>query len=467
MKSVLRFMIYLIIVVIVVAGGGTIGFISTMNSGMSTYDKSAPELNNLQVPEYDASKPTVAVLLANEVTEVFDFLVPYEMFAMTEAYNVYGVAPEREIKSLTGGLDVIPHYSFDEMDMLLGKSPDIIVIPFMPMLDENQYAPVREWIQKHSSVNTTLLSICNGAENLADTGLLDGKSAATHWGDVNRLIKKYPEVQWVKDQRYVQQGSIISSAGLTSGIDATLRVISDQLGDAAAKKVAEQMNYPSYDYVLYPHMEPFNAKLSDISYIMNNAFQWKKVKAGVLLYNGADELDLSSTFDTYGASGTTRTLTVSSPNEPIVTKHGLNIVARYQIENVPKLEKMIIVGTNAESVAAEDINNWKNSGNRGELLFLHRDASERFAMEPAFEDLAEQEDIQTAKFAAKRLEYRAIDHLNLKGSAFSLEAFLIPMLLGVLTFLIILFIDLRFIRKKKKSSLPQPQIKIFSKRRSE
>lgn len=451
MKSVLRFMIYLIIIVVVVAGGGTIGFISTMNSGMSTYDTSAPELNNVQVPEYDASKPTVAVLLANEVTEVFDFLVPYEMFAMTEAYNVYGVAPNREIKSLTGGLDVIPHYSFAEMDTLLGKSPDIIVIPFMPMLDENQYAPVREWIQKHSSVNTTLLSICNGAENLADTGLLDGKSAATHWGDVNRLIKKYPEIQWVKDQRYVQQGSIISSAGLTSGIDATLRVISDQLGDAAAKKVAEQMNYPSYDYVLNPHMEPFNAKLSDISYIMNNAFQWKKVKAGVLLYNGADELDLSSAFDTYGASGTTRTLAVSNQNEPIVTKHGLNIVARYQIENVPKLEKMIIVGANADSVAAEDINNWRNSGNRAELLFLHRDASERFAMEPAFEDLAEQEDIQTAKFAAKRLEYRATDHLNLKGSAFSLEAFLIPVLLGVLTFLIILYIDLQFIRKKKKS----------------
>lgn len=450
MKSVLRFMIYLIIVVIVVAGGGTIGFISTMNSGMSTYDKSAPVLNNVQVPEYDASKPTVAVLLANEVTEVFDFLVPYEMFAMTKAYNVYGVAPERKIKSLTGGLDVIPHYSFDEMDTLLGKSPDIIVIPFMPILDEKRYAPVREWIQKHSTVNTTLLSICNGAENLADTGLLDGKSAATHWGDVNRLIKKYAEVQWVKDQRYVQQGSIISSAGLTSGIDATLRVISDQLGDAAAKKVADQMSYPSYDYVLNPHMEPFNAKLSDITYIMNNAFQWKKVKAGVLLYNGADELDLSSAFDTYGASGTTRTLTVSNRNEPIVTKHGLNIVARYQIGNVPKLEKMIIVGANAESVATEDINDWKHSGNSAELLFLHREASERFAMEPAFEDLAEQEDIQTAKFAAKRLEYRATDHLNLKGSAFSYEAYLIPVLLGILTFLLVLFIDLRFIRKKKK-----------------
>lgn len=205
MKVVLRITIYLIVFVVVVGGAGAIGFINTMNNGMSIYDKDVPALTNVQVPKYDAGKPTVAVLLANEVTEVFDFLVPYEMFAMTEAYNVYGVAPDREIKSLTGGLDVVPHYSFDEMDAMLGKSPDIIVIPFMPILDDNKYVPVREWIRKHADVNTTLLSICNGAENLADTGLLNGKSAATHWGDINRLIKKYPDIQWVKDQRYVRK----------------------------------------------------------------------------------------------------------------------------------------------------------------------------------------------------------------------------------------------------------------------
>lgn len=57
-----------------------------------------------------------------------------------------------------------------------------------------------------------------------------------HIGDINRLIKQYPDIQWVKDQRYVPQGNMVSSAGLTSGIDATLYVISQQLGDAAAKK---------------------------------------------------------------------------------------------------------------------------------------------------------------------------------------------------------------------------------------
>ncbi|EGL18142.1 MULTISPECIES: DJ-1/PfpI family protein [unclassified Paenibacillus] len=452
MKTLLRIIIYLIVFVVVVGGTGAIGYVNTMNAGMSVYDKAAPSLTDVKVPKYDANKPTVAVLLANEVTEVFDFLVPYEMFAMTEAYNVYGVAPDRKIKSLTGGLDVVPHYSFDEMDVMLGKSPDIIVIPFMPILDEKKYAPIREWIRKHSGTKTTLISICNGAENLADTGLLNGKSAATHWGDIDRLIKNYPEIQWVKDRRYVPQGNLVSSAGLTSGIDAVLYVISQQLGEAAAKKVAGEMNYPSYDYVTNPQMKPFVAGLSDITYVLNNAFQWNKVKAGVLLYNGADELDLSAAFDTYAASGTTTTLTVSSANEPIVTKHGLNLVARYQIKDVPKLSKMIVVGADAESTAAEDINQWKSSGNSAKLLFLHRDAANRFAMDPAFEDLAGQEDIQTAKFAAKRLEYRATDHLKLEGSSFSFEAFGLPVLLGVLSLLIAFFIDRRFIRRKKGSS---------------
>lgn len=103
---------------------------------------------------------------------------------------------------------------------------------------------------------------------------------------------------------------------------------------------------------------------------------------------------------------------MSRENKPIVTKHGLNLVARYQMEEVPALSKMIIVGAQAESVAAEDIHQWKKTSNSANMLFLHRDAQGRFAMDPAFEDLSKQEDVLTAKFAAKRLEYRATDISN-------------------------------------------------------
>ncbi|MGK5508657.1 DJ-1/PfpI family protein [Brevibacillus formosus] len=449
MKKAWRFIGYVCVFILVVGGTGAIGFMSTMQEAMSVYDKPVPpSLQSIQPPAYDSKKPTVAILLANEVTEVFDFLVPYEMFSMTGSYNVFAVAPDKNVKSLTGGLDVVPHYTFDELDKMTGKSPDIIVIPFMPILDEEKYKPVRDWIRKHSGKETTLLSICNGAENLADTGLLNGKSAATHWGDIGRLEKEYTEITWKRDQRYVHDGNIVSSAGLTSGIDATLYVISQQMGEPVAKKVAEEMNYPSYDFVQQPQMEPFTTGLSDIVYILNNAFQWSKKKNGVLLYDGADELMLSSAFDTYGASGTITTWTISSKREPVVTRHGLNLIARYQIEDAPKLDKMIFVGPDVKTLAANDIRNWNKKGGQAEQLFLHSDAPERFAMEPAFEDLAKQEDIRTAQFAAKRLEYRATSQLKLEGALFSYESFGIPLGVGLLSLFVVYLVERRFVKRK-------------------
>ncbi|WP_028400996.1 DJ-1/PfpI family protein [Ectobacillus panaciterrae] len=453
MKKVWRFIVYVCVFVLFVGGTGAIGFMSTLQETMSVYDKPVPvSLQSIQAPAYDSKKPTVAVILANEVTEVFDFLVPYEMFSMTSSYNVFAVAPDKNIKSLTGGLDVVPHYTFDELDKLTGKGPDIIVIPYMPILDEAKYKPVRDWIRKHSGKETTLLSICDGAENLADTGLLNGKSAAAHWKNIGRWEKKYTEITWKRDQRYVPDGNMVSSAGLTSGIDATLYVISRQMGEPTAEKVAKEMNYPSYDFVQHPQMEPFTTGLSDIVYVLNNAFQWSKKKNGVLLYDGADELMLSSVFDTYGASGTTTTLTISSKREPVVTRHGLNLIARYQIADAPKLDKMIFVGPDVKTRAAGDIRNWNENGGKAEQLYLHSDAPERFAMEPAFEDLAKQEDIRTAKFAAKRLEYRATSQLKLEGAPFSYEAFGIPIGVGLLSLVVVYLADRRFVRRKTVSA---------------
>lgn len=453
MKKGWRFIVYLCVLVLMVGGSGAVGFASTMQEAMSVYDKPVPaSLQSISPPAYDSKKPTVAVILSNEVTEVFDFLVPYEMFSMTGSYNVFATAPDKHIKSLTGGLDVVPHYTFDELDTLTDKGPDIIVIPFMPILDETKYKPVRDWIKKHSGKETILLSICNGAENLADTGLLNGKSAATHWGDIGRLEKKYPEINWIRDQRYVPEGNMISSAGLTSGIDATLYVISKQLGNPAAEKVAKEMKYPSYNFVQHPQMKPFTAGLNDIVYILNNAYQWSKQKDGVLLYNGVDELMLSSAFDTYGASGTTTTLTLSSNREqPVVTRHGLNLFARYQISDAPKLDKMIFVGPDVKTRAVNDIRNWNEYGGKAEQLYLHSGVPDRFAMEPAFEDLATQEDILTAKFAAKRLEYRATSQLTLDGAPFSYEAFGIPIGVGLMTLIVLYIVDRRFVRRKTVS----------------
>ncbi len=449
-KLLLRLIAYISIFTVMVGG---VGFFGITRSQKDFYgairQEPIPSLQGIEKPEYDPNKPTVAVLLGNETTEGSDFMIPYELFSRTGEFNVYAVASDNEVRSLTGGLDVIPHYSFKEMDILLGKSPDIIAIPFMPMNDEKKFQPVQEWLQKHS--NTNLLSICGGSGNLAAAGLLKGKSVATHWQ--NRLFdaveKKFPETDWRWDQRYMQDGNVVSSAGVSSGIDAVLYVISQRLGEPAAEKIAQEMNYPSYHFVQNPKMAPFDVDVR--TYTLNNAFQWNKKKAGVLLYNGVEEMALASVFDIYSDTGTTKVLSISSSEHPIVTKHGLNLISRHLLSNTPQLDKMIVPGREAKSLAAEEIKNWNEKGNAKELSFVHSDSSDRFIFEVQLEDLAKQEDLLTAQHAVKRLEFRAND-IQLEGKPFPLEPYGNLFFTGLLAVFTAFYIDRRFIMKKRRTS---------------
>ncbi|WP_134687481.1 DJ-1/PfpI family protein [Brevibacillus migulae] len=449
MKVLLRVVVYVMTFVILFGGVGAFGYVrSNQGYWIPTRQTPLPASLGVSTPAHDPKKPTVAVLLSNPTTEVFDFMVPYEMFAMTDAYNVYAVAPDKNMKTLSGGLDLLPHYSFDELDRLLGKSPDLIVIPAMPMVDEDKYKPVREWIQKHA--DTKLLSICAGALNLADTGLLRGKEATTDWKSFDyQEINQYPETDWRRDLRFVADGNIVSSAGLTSGIDAVLYVISQQLGEPMAEKLAKEMNYPSYHFVKNPKVDPHYVDRTELIFTFNQAFQWNKKSTGVLLYNGMDDGALSAIFDTYAASGTAKVYTISDAQQPIVTKYHLNLVARYQMANAPKLDRLFVSGVEAQTLAAEEIKQWNEKGNNVAPAFIHRGTADRFIFDAPLEDLAKQEDVLTAKYGTKRLEYRATN-LRFEGSPFSYEAFGIPVLLVLAALLIAFCIDRRFIRKGKR-----------------
>ncbi|WCN36259.1 DJ-1/PfpI family protein [Aneurinibacillus uraniidurans] len=449
-KVLLRLAVYIVSFVVFVGG---VGFFQLSRSQNDFYGsvrhESVPSLQGVKVPPYNPNKPTVAVVLggAGIVTEDFDFLIPYALFSMTGAYNVYAVAPDKNVKSLSGGLDVVPHYSYKELDTLVGKSPDIIVVPFMPIVDEKEYQPTRAWIQQHSSSKTTFLSICGGSGNLADAGLLKGKSATTHWQAMGPLSRKFTDTRWKEDVRYVHDGNIVTSAGQSAGIDAVLHVISQKVGEPIAAKIAKEMNYPSYHFVKNPKVDPFRMDLKFATYILNGAFHWNKKQMGVLLYNGMDEIALSSIFDSYADTGTTQVLTVSSSDAPITTKHNLTIVARHQISNALELDKMIIPGGNAKSLAAADIKRWSQEGNAKETLFIHSDSPNRYAFEAPLEDLAKQEDLLTAKHAVKRFEYRS-SNIHLEGKPLPLGTYGNMLLTSLLAFIVAFYIDRRFIIKE-------------------
>ena len=449
-KLLLRIILYVGMFVLFFGGAGFAGFFkSYKNFYGSVYDQSFSSFDRLEIPEHDPNKPTVAVMLGDQTTttEIFDFIMPYELFSLTEAYNVYAVAPDHQAKSLSGGLEVIPHYTYEELDQLLGKSPDMIVVPFIPIMDEKSYQPVREWILKHAE--TSIISICGGALNIADAGLLDGKSATSHWQAMTMLKVKFPGTDWKPERRYVAEGNIVTSGGQTGGFDAVLYAISQDLGEEAADRVVEEVKYPTYYFVKNPIVEPYSVDFKYLTYVTNYAFQWNKSKDGVLLYNGMEEMALSSIFDAFADTGTTKVLTISNEDQHIVTKHRLNLVARYQSSNAPKLDRMIITGTEAKSLAEEDVNQWKEKGEANELVYMHSDSPDRFVFAAPIEDLAKQEDLLTAKHAVKRFEYRA-DDLTLEGKSLPIETYLNMLLMGLLSVLTAYLLDRRFIMKKRK-----------------
>ncbi|KIL38990.1 DJ-1/PfpI family protein [Gordoniibacillus kamchatkensis] len=454
-KLFLRLAVYILIFVVFIGGVGLYGFNRHQKDFyLNIRHEPVPSLQGANVPEYNLNKPTVAVVLADSMipTEDFDFLIPYTLLSMTDAYNVYAVAPDKNVKSLSGGIDVLPHYTYKELDNLLNKSPDIIVVPYMPIVDEQKYQPTREWIRQHSgSKTTTFLSICGGSQNLADAGLLKGKSATSHWQVLPILMKQYPDTHWKEDVRYVHDGNTLTSAGQSAGIDAVLHLISQQLGEPVAAKISKEISYPSYRFVQNPKVDhPFYVDLKFATYWLNLGFHWSKKQMGVLLYNGMEELALSSIFDSYGDTGTTQILTVSSSNAPISTKHHLNILARHQISNAPKLDKMIIPGGDAKSLAAAEIRLWSEKGNAEETLLIHSDSPNRYVFEAPLEDLAKQEDLLTAKHAVKRFEYRA-NGIHLEGKPLPLGTYSDMLLTGLLALLVAFYLDRQFMKKKRTS----------------
>lgn len=448
-RLILRVLVYVGIFAVLVGGVGFAEFVHSQRAyWMEGRNTPVPTLQGVQIPEHQPNKPTVAVVMGDPTTEVFDFMVPYQMFVMTGAYNVYAVAPENKVTTITGGLDLVPHYSFQQLDQLLGKSPDLVVVPNMPMAEKEKYKPVREWLQKHSE--TKILSICGGALNIADAGLLKGKTSTTHWQVFDQAKSIFTDTNWISGQRYVVvDKNTVSSAGLTSGIDAVLYVISQQLGEPAAEKIAKELNYPSYHFVKNPKVDPYFIDRSEAVFIFNHAFNWNDKQTGVLLYNGMDDGALASIFDTYAASGTTKVHAIADSVQPIVTKYHLNLIPRYSIANAPALDRMMVPGTEAKSLAAEVVQKWNEKGSAVKPEFLHSDSGNRFMFDAPLEDLAKQEDILTAIYGAKRLEYR--NHLNLEGKPFSVEAFGIPLILSILALLAGTYIDRRFIMKKTAS----------------
>ena len=182
----------------------------------------------------------VGILIFPEV-EVLDFCGPFEVFSVTRLdedrrreepspFEVVLVAEERGVVVATGGLKVVPDHTLEDCPPL-----DILVVPGgWGIRREMTNEPLLAWIAERGREVETLASVCTGSMLLGKAGLLDGRRATTHWKSLDWMRASFPDVTVVEDQHVVEDGDVITSAGISAGIDLALRVVARYHGEGVA-----------------------------------------------------------------------------------------------------------------------------------------------------------------------------------------------------------------------------------------
>ncbi|WP_290058069.1 DJ-1/PfpI family protein [Amycolatopsis solani] len=388
MRAFLKWCALVVAVLAVPAIGATVSALSVFDA---LYAPGPPRALPAAAPvPHDPAKPTAVIVVGDRGAVVSDALAPYEILAATGRFNVYTVTPHREPKPLTGGLDLVPDFGFDDLAARLGpKAPDLVVVPALPDVGEPSSDVVTAWLRAQSARGAKLLSVCNGGGVLASAGLLDGRPATAHWLKVDTWAKEYPAVKWVRGQRFVDDGDVVTTAGILSGIDGTLHWVERLAGPDVAARAAAAIGWRHYGTNV-PVTPP--AGVPDAAAIVNAAFRWNPDDLGVLLTNGVGEIELSSVFDTEGQSLSSRTLAVSADGGPIRSRHGLTFLPRAAL-GAASLDRLLVPGA-ARGITPPP------GGPSPE--YVHDRPG--FAYDTAVSGLARRTDVATARWTAKVLE---------------------------------------------------------------
>jgi len=458
--------------VVLVPGGVAIFNIGSKFSAQQGIPAQVPAiaapLPPLPVP--DPTKKIAVVLSSAYGAEITDTLPNFEILADSGAFNVYSVAPERTVLPLVSetlrptGLDFIPHFSYAEYASQIGRDPDLIVIPGMPGYTPERDAAMVEWIRTHVGPNTTVLGICIGGIVLADTGLLDGHTATTNVGVMSDLAAKHPGTSWVPNVRWYDDGNMVESTTLASGIDATLHIVDRFAGRATALDVARQIGYPNTNYLddpswtwpsqQWPTPEPLDDRFELI--FATGAFRSQQ-KIGVPLYDGVSEAGLAGLIDPNIGSLNSRPYVIGPERNVVHSRNGFLFVPRYDFATVPTPDRVLVPAGDDSDAKTQVIAAWTAdpSHRPAENIFQNVGKGET-AYEAMFEDLARTQGAAFARADASILFY-VINPGRLQGADWFVEDWLSPLLLGMLGAAVVYGIThLKLARRTRFQPIPQP-----------
>jgi putative intracellular protease/amidase len=315
-----------LVVALSAASGATIARQDAAPARPTARESGAAERIAPYVRRFGRARPIVAVIGENGGTELTDFVIPYGILKQSGVAEVMTLGIRSGALTMRPALHVQPEATAARFDAMYPQGADYVIVPAMVKRDD---PAMRAWLVRQSAKGATIVSICDGALVVANAGLLKGHRATAHWATLDYRRKTYADVRWVENARYVADGRLVSSAGISAAIPTALALVEAIGGHARAAEVARRVGTadwsPAHDSRAFAPKLGRNLTAFATTNYLNGWFHHQE-SVGVSVAPGVDEIGLALVADAYSRSGRGKAYAMSSTLNPVATAHGLTIV---------------------------------------------------------------------------------------------------------------------------------------------
>ncbi len=303
----------------------------------STQEKIAPYQNR-----FGRTRPVIAVIGENSGTEMTDYVIPYSILTESAVADVFALAIQPgTVKMSPTSLKLVPQASAEQFDARYPDGADYVIVPAVAKSDE---PALRAWIAAQGNKGATIVSICDGAFAVAHTGMMKGRRATAHWYTDEIRRQKFLDTRWLRNARYVVDGSIVSSAGISAALPTSLALVEAIAGYDRALSLAALHGVkewgPQHNSDAFVPRFGVNLK-GYVTTMYTNEWFYKPERIGVPVSPGMDDIAFVLTMDAYSRTGRSLPYAAATGNIPFVTRNGLTFIADQLSASASGPERML------------------------------------------------------------------------------------------------------------------------------
>ena len=275
---------------------------------------------------FGRSRPVIAIIGENSGTELTDYVIPFGVLAQADVADTYTLSTRLGPLTMRPALRIQPSATIEEFDALFPDGADYVIVP---AVIKNDDPVLLTWLGSQHAKGSSIVSICDGALVVANSGVMRGRRATAHWATEGLRAKRYPQTHWERNVRYVADGSIVSSAGISAAIPVSIALVEAIAGHDRAAALADKLGIADWSQAHNSDAFRPSFGVNLMSFLRTNySNHWlhRMRHVGVPLAPGIDEIALAFTADAWSRTGRSHAMTLAVSDAPVRTLHGLVVI---------------------------------------------------------------------------------------------------------------------------------------------